>query len=94
MIQRERLIARVTQMRRAGGARDPGAGAEAPAPGPATLESLDARIAELEDLVQGLQDSVHRESSRQSRQIADLEARMEPAALAVALSADARQRGI
>jgi hypothetical protein len=37
---------------------------------------------------------VHRENVRHTRQIADLTARVEPAALAVALDRDARERGL
>ena len=48
----------------------------------------------MEALVQGLQDSVHRESTRQSKRIAELEARIDPAALHRALSEDARERGL
>ncbi|MGI8429936.1 MAG: hypothetical protein ACR2OB_11690 [Solirubrobacteraceae bacterium] len=89
--QRERLVARVAQMRRAGAAR---VATETGSEYPATLGALEARIVALEAMVQGLQDSVHRETTRQSRQIAELEARMEPSTLAVALSRDARQRGL
>jgi hypothetical protein len=62
-----------------------------PRPGaPAT--ALKARIAHLEKQVQGLQDSIHRESMREERQLAELESRIEPGAMAAALSADARER--
>jgi hypothetical protein len=44
--------------------------------------------------LRGLQDSVHRETVRQTGRISELEARMEPAALAVALNKDARERGL
>jgi hypothetical protein len=37
---------------------------------------------------------VHRESARQSKRIAELEARTEPAALAIALSRNTRDRGL
>jgi hypothetical protein len=57
-------------------------------------QTLEARIKDLENLVQGLQDSVHREAMRQDKRITDLEARVEPSALAVALSKDARERGL
>jgi uncharacterized coiled-coil protein SlyX len=58
------------------------------------MSALERRIAHLEQLVEGLQDSVHRQSSRHSKQIADLESQIEPATLAVALDKDARQRGL
>lgn len=58
------------------------------------LRALEARVERLEQLVQGLQDSVHRESSRHAKRIAQLEARVQPGALAKALSDDARERGL
>ena len=44
--------------------------------------------------MEGLQDSIYRESERQSKRLTELEARIEPAALSVALSTDARERGL
>jgi hypothetical protein len=44
--------------------------------------------------VEGLQDSMHRESTRLSKRIGELEARIQPAALGRALSDDARERGL
>ncbi|HTC72351.1 MAG TPA: hypothetical protein VK655_05645 [Solirubrobacteraceae bacterium] len=55
---------------------------------------LEERIAHLEHLLEGLQDSVHRESERQGKRIAELEARIEPGALGEAMSKDARERGL
>jgi hypothetical protein len=92
--QREGLIARIVQMRRGAAAQPSARGAEASGPAPSTLESLEVRVAHLEGMVQGLQDSVHRESMRQGKRIADLEARLEPGALAIALEQDARERGL
>jgi uncharacterized coiled-coil protein SlyX len=63
-------------------------------PGSDELLGLEARIAHLEQVVQGLQDSVHRESTRLNKRIGELEARTEPGALGRALSEDARQRGL
>jgi hypothetical protein len=63
-------------------------------PGQDELRTLEARIAHLEHLVEGLQDSVHRESTRLSKRIGDVEARIQPAALGRALSDDARDRGL
>jgi hypothetical protein len=54
----------------------------------------EARIAHLEQLVQGLQDSVYRDSQRQDKRIAEIEKRLDPATLAAALSKDARDRGL
>lgn len=91
---RERLIARIRQIRGAaksiddpieslGGDRDRD-----------RLSALEERITQLEALVQGLQDSVHRESSRHSERITELEARIQPSAMGKALSDDARARGL
>jgi hypothetical protein len=92
--EREGLIGRIRQIRRAHAA------AEEPAKTPATglthdeLRALGARIDHLEQLVQGLQDSVHREASRNEKRVADLETQIQPAALVKALSDDARARGL
>jgi hypothetical protein len=94
MPQRHALIARIMQMRRRAAASDPRSPAEAPHRDAAALGALEARIAHLEKLVEGLQDSVHRESTRQSRRIAEVEAQVQPAALAVAISRDRRERGL
>jgi hypothetical protein len=56
--------------------------------------ALEERVGHLEQLVEGLQDSVHREARRQGKRIAELEARIDPAALSKALSKDARERGL
>jgi hypothetical protein len=91
---REGLIERIRQLHRTAEA------AVAPAkPGVVNLDqdrllALEARVEHLEKLVQGLQDSVHRESSRHAKRIAELEARVQPAALGKALSDDARARGL
>ncbi len=58
------------------------------------LADLRARVAHLEQLVQGLQDSVHRASERQDKRMSDLERRLDPAALAAALTQDERDRGL
>jgi hypothetical protein len=90
---REALIDRIRQMRRIAAAGEP-AQSRSVDPEPDRVRSLERRIGELESLVQGLQDSVHREASRQAKQIAELDARMQPAALGKALSEDARARGL
>jgi hypothetical protein len=90
MREREGLITRIRQIRRT-------ADVSATAPrkdDTSALQSLQARLEHVERLVEALQDSVHRESARQDRRIAELEARTQPAALSVALSKDARDRGL
>ena len=58
------------------------------------IEVLERRIAELEDLVEGLQDAVHREGVRRDERTAQLERKTDPQEMARALSADARRRGL
>ena len=94
MPEREGLIARIRQIRRtADAARKPGRPGGVN-PRQDEVDALEARIAHVEQLVQGLQDSVHREALRQGKRIAELEARIQPAALGQALSKDARDRGL
>jgi hypothetical protein len=88
------LLARVRQIRRQAAASDEPAGPRANKPEPEVLEALEARITHLEQLLQGLLDSVHRESARQSKRISELEAQIRPAAMSKALSEDARERGL
>jgi hypothetical protein len=59
-----------------------------------TADDLQRRVAHLEQLVQGLQDSVYRESQRHERRVDELEERLDPATLAAELSRDARNRGL
>ena len=58
------------------------------------LVVLEERIAHLEQLLEGLQDSVYRESERQGKRLTELETQIQPAALGEALSKDARERGL
>lgn len=67
---REGLIARIRQVRRLATARDRPK-SDAGDPQAERLQALEARVAHLEQLVEGLQDSVHRESERHARLIAD-----------------------
>ena len=94
MGERERLIGRIRQIRRIAKLDDAPTGSRAGDPESDRLLTLERRITELEALVQGLQDSVHRESSRHSARIAELEARIQPGAMGKALSDDARARGL
>jgi hypothetical protein len=92
---REGLAARIRQLR--GTLPPPGANAEQGRPAetdPARIAALETRIGDLEKMVQGLQDAVYREAQRHDRRLSELEARVEPTALAIALSRDARERGL
>jgi len=91
--EREGLVTRIRQMRRAAAVSDQ-PGRQTISPDLDVLQALEARVAHLEQQLQGFQDSVHRESLRQSRRLADVEARIQPAALSKALSEDARDRGL
>lgn len=93
----ERLTARIRQIRRALVTPDVLAQLRETPHGernPVGLQDLQARVAHLEQLLQGLQDAVYRESRRQDRRMSELEVRIEPATLAAALSRDARDRGL
>lgn len=58
------------------------------------LEQLERQVAQLEELVEGLQDAVHRESVRRDQEAAQVQRQLAPSALARALSEDARRRGL
>jgi hypothetical protein len=58
------------------------------------LELLERRVFQLEELVEGLQDAVHRESMRRDDEAARLQRQMAPREMARALSEDARKRGL
>jgi hypothetical protein len=98
------LLDRVVHLRRRkeeeADPRDPGAAdtvapaTDTPAAYAVRIEELEERIANLETLVEGLQDSVHRESVRREHQISRLETKTEPGEINRALSREARERGI
>ena len=93
MPERDRLISRIRQIRRVAAA------AQKPAPPPPPpdaprIADLEARLTHLERLVQGLQDSVYRESERHSALITELQEQIQPAVLSAALSQYSRDRGL
>jgi hypothetical protein len=91
---RERLIARIRQIRRVAAAAHNRPARTASHQDAPRIEDLAARLGHLEQLVEGLQDSVHRESERQGKLIAELQAQVQPAAMHAALDQDARDRGL
>jgi hypothetical protein len=93
MGDREGLIARIRQVRRLATVRDQ-PNTDAGGTEPDRLQALEARVAHVEQLLEGLQDSVHRESERHAKLIAELETRVEPGAMGAALAEDARNRGL
>jgi len=58
------------------------------------IGALEQRMDRLEALLEGLQDSIHREITRQEKTIAALNARTQPPELARALSKYSRERGL
>jgi hypothetical protein len=93
MNAREGLIARIRQVRRSAATTQRRAPSTVQSD-PGVIRGLEERVTHLEQLVEGLQDSVHREALRHGKRIAELEARIQPSALSKALSKDARERGL
>ncbi len=91
---RDGLVARIRQLRRADAAAATPTASTVGDPHAARLDAVEARVAHLEHLLEGLQDSVHRESERTGRLIAEVQAQIQPAAMSAALSKDARDRGL
>ena len=92
--ERERLGNRIRQARRVIKTNDAQPAAGAPGPDPTRVTALEERVAHLERLLEGLQDSVHREAERQGKRITELEVRTQPGPLGEALSKNARERGL
>lgn len=90
---RERLLARVPQLRRLAADREH-ATSDAGDPQPDRVQALEARVTHLEQLLEGLQDSVHRGSERQTKLLAELQAQVQPGTMRAALAKDARNRGL
>ena len=89
MSEREGLVARIRRARRATvdpqadrGTRDD------------RVDALEARLRHVEQQLEGLQDSVHRESERHGKLIAELQAQTQPGAMGAALAENARSRGL
>jgi len=66
----------------------------AQAPVETELEALKRRVDHLEAALEGLQDSVYRESSRHDAELQALHKQLEPSAISQAIEADARRRGL
>lgn len=87
------LIARIRQLSPRAAVRDQPTRGSSPAQDE-RLQALEARLAHLEALVEGLQDSMYRESERHAKLIAELQAQVQPGAMGAALADDARNRGL
>jgi uncharacterized coiled-coil protein SlyX len=94
MGEREGLVARIRQVRRAAAGGDGSDRRSTVDKQDDRVPRLEARVAHLERLVEGLQDSVHRESERHGKMIAELQAQVQPGAMGPALAEDARSRGL
>jgi hypothetical protein len=91
---RRGLVARIRQIRSAYPAAEPTATDFDVRSPQARTQALETRIGHLEQMVQGLQDLVHEQSERHERRLDEVESRLVPSALAIALSRDARERGL
>jgi hypothetical protein len=92
-VRRVAILTRVVELGR--GRRASDAAPQAPDAGhERRMEALERRVDQLEALLEGLQDAVHRESVREGGRIEALEKRSEPSELSRALSRDARERGL
>ena len=91
-VRRVAILGRVIQLGR--GRRAPDAAPQAAAGHEQRIEALEERVDQLEALLEGLQDAVHRESVREEERIGALEKRTEPSEISRALSRDARERGL
>jgi uncharacterized coiled-coil protein SlyX len=58
------------------------------------IASLETRVSHLEAMIEGLQDSVHRETMRSNDRLDEMERKIEPSELSRRLSKDARERGL
>jgi uncharacterized coiled-coil protein SlyX len=100
----EGLVGRIRQARRATAAEgEVAAGTGSAVTGGAAgsgstdvdrIAGLEQRVAHLERLLEGFQDSVYRESERHAKMITDLQLQVEPGAMSASLAEDARNRGL
>jgi uncharacterized coiled-coil protein SlyX len=58
------------------------------------VPALERRIAHLEQMIEGLQDAVHRETVRTQNRLDEIMRELEPAELTRRLSKDQRERGL
>jgi uncharacterized coiled-coil protein SlyX len=90
---RDKLLRRIRQIRRTNAVSDRSLG-DKPEPEPDRLQALEERVAHLEKLLEGFQDSVHRETARHADLIAELQSQVDPGAMSAALAEDVRNRGL
>ena len=88
----EGLVGRVRQARKANAEDDVAVGGGDADPD--RIGALEQRVAHLERLLEGFQDSVYRESERHAKMISELQLQAEPGAMRASLAEDARNRGL
>jgi hypothetical protein len=86
------LLERVIQQRRSTNAATGSQPSEVDYEG--RIRTLEQRVEYLESLMEGLQDSVHREAARHDKEMKALEAKMQAPEMARALDKYSRERGI
>ena len=91
-VRRAAILLRVVQLGRGRRART--GPSSAAAGDERRIEVLEERVDQLEALLEGLQDAVHRESIREGGRIGALEKRTELSEISRALNRDARERGL
>ena len=87
------LLHRVGALLQPGRPEEPAPAAEAE-PRDEGVDALNARVARLEEMVEGLQDALYRHARHQDERIEELQRSMDPHEIARTLSADARRRGL
>jgi TolA-binding protein len=87
-----RLLERVVQQRRASAPETEPEGEQADHD--QRIRALEERIDSLEALIEGLQDSVHREATRRARDLEEINRRIQPAETARTLGKHAREHGL
>jgi hypothetical protein len=90
---REGLVARLRQVSRLATGRERSKSPEGDSQAE-RLQAIEVRLAHLEQLVEGLQDSVHRESDRHNKLIAELQNQVQPGTMGAAIAENARSRGL
>jgi flagellar motility protein MotE (MotC chaperone) len=87
-----RLLERVVQQRRASAPKTEPEGEQADHD--QRIRALEERIDALEALLEGLQDSVHREAIRRTREFEEINRKIQPAETARTLEKHAREHGL
>ena len=90
---RDTLLRRIRQIRRTSAVSNQSS-SDPSEPQSDRLQALEERLAHLEKQLEGLQDSVHRETERHAYLISQLQSQVDPGAMSAALAEDVRNRGL